>query len=365
MEGTNPGPESIGRTGARHLNTHNVYVVAGEATEQQLIASTNVFKSQLCKMFPDKKYENCEIITNLVCDKDGNSYRHAYLWVSNPEVYYILCGYNPDGSERVEIKEESENESTELDENDIDLENIDWNDILTDTVNQESKVKIKVQLKPILSLPPYEYTPEQYERVKETFKVQASDKGEPFDESVVPKYGFFEASRARAGNLDNGQVGNVLRSIVPKWLTEDKIKKEFDKFSTDKTMVLVKGKDGKGKEAQLYPKVTYSPNIYKDKSSGKVIEDLTKNVVLVEFSSTRNDGLFACQMIRKYKFKNETTGAEETTIWNFLKKFDNGHEQKSHSPDKKTHTSGGGSKNIFNRSSQEDDGFTPVGKKRR
>jgi len=296
------------RSKARHMNNHNVYVVAGEATEQQLIDSTKIFKKQLCEMFPDKGYDKCEIIVNLVTDKDGNSFRHAYVWVSDPEVYYIMTGHNPDGSERFIIKDEETKEEPE----EINFDDMDWSDMMSEEIKKETKVKIKEELPPILNLPGYEYTLEQYERVKETLRSEAVSNNKPFDESNVPKFGYFASSRARAGNVSSEFNPSVLRSIVPTWVTKNMIKSVFDRFSSDKT---------KNKEEQISPKVSSSKFIKKDYATGKTTEDKSQYVVHLEFD--HNDAVFALQMTRKVKFIHPITKEEKITIWNYLKKFEN------------------------------------------
>jgi hypothetical protein len=307
MDSTQPIKKDSPKSSARHMNNHNVYVVAGEATEQQLIDSTKIFKKQLCEMFPDKGYDKCEIIVNLVTDKDGNSFRHAYVWVSNIEVYYIMTGHNIDGTERFIIKDEETKEEPE----EINFDDMDWSDMMSEEIKKESKVKIKEELPPILSLPGYEYTPAQYERVKETLRSEAVANNKPFDETSVPKFGYFAASRARAGNVSSEYNSCILRSIVPIWVTKEMIKSVFDRYSTSKNT---------GKDGQLSPKVSSSKFIKKDYNTGKTSEDKTQYVVLVEFDF--NDAIFALQMSRKVKFINPVTKEEKITIWNFLKKFD-------------------------------------------
>lgn len=308
MDSTQPIKKDSPKSSARHMNNHNVYVVAGEATDQQLIDSTKIFKKQLCEMFPDKGYDKCEIIVNLVTDKDGNSFRHAYVWVSDIEVYYIMTGHNPDGTERFIIKEDDE---TKEEPEEINFDDMDWSDMMSEEIKKESKVKIKEELPPILSLPGYEYTPAQYERVKETLRSEAAANNKPFDESSVPKFGYFAASRARAGNVSPEYNSSILRSIVPNWVTKEMIKSVFDRYSSTKT---------RDKIEQLSPKVSSSKFIKKDYTTGKTSEDKSQYVVLVEFGF--NDAIFALQMTRKVKFINPVTKEEKITIWNFLKKFD-------------------------------------------
>lgn len=368
MDDTQPIKKDSPKSSARHMNNHNVYVVAGEATEQQLIDSTKIFKKQLCEMFPEKGYDKCEIIVNLVTDKDGNSFRHAYVWVSDIEVYYIMTGHNPDGTERFIIKDDEE---TKEEPEEINFDDMDWSDMMSEEIKKESKVKIKEELPPILSLPGYEYTPAQYERVKETLRSEAVSNNKPFDESSVPKFGYFAASRARAGNVSSEYNSSVLRSIVPSWVTKEMIKSVFDRYSSDKVT---------NKEGQLIPKVSSSKFIKKDYNTGKTTEDKTQYVVLVEFN--HNDAIFALQMTRKVKFINPVNKEEKITIWNFLKKFDGEkprsptsigsyHEKKDFKPKyeepklKEFRTFPSSSNHSTVKADEDDDGFQIQKKRRR
>lgn len=269
----------------RWKNEHNVYVNTGLATQEQLQASIMAFKKELIKMFPKGGYEKCEIISNLVTDMKGNSYRFAYVWVSDPRVYYILVGLNPDGTER--IKEEKDEE---IMDDSFTLDSFD----LESAFKSEIKVKkpsIQVNLPPLLTLPGYEYTEEQKSKASEDLRAEALNKGEDPNKIVVPSYGYFEVSRAWAGSLKKNESSSTLCSYVPIWVNEDMLKKIFFRFSSDKS--------------GMYPKISFRASKKKLDTRGGFINrfgepEVEKKLAIVEFSKSHSkDGIFALQMTRK------------------------------------------------------------------
>jgi hypothetical protein len=295
---------------ARNMNKHNIYVKTGLASETQLISAVNAFHKQLCEMFPEEHYEDCEFIVNLVTDKDGNTYKYAYLWVSDTRIYYIMTGLNPDGSERYKDEEEQKSKEKIEESFELDFDEMNWETITSNSI--QNVVTIREPLGPILSLPGYEYTSEQLVKVKETLKEKY---GTEYEESKIPSVGYFEASRAQAGgSIEDGRCPHILRSIVPNWITKELIKKNFERYSTDEYDSKLKSKP--------YPRVTLEPFIKKDYTTGRVSEDPTKKVALVEFNKSKNDGIFARQIARKVYFVNPTNKTKDITIWDYLKVFE-------------------------------------------
>jgi hypothetical protein len=299
----------------RWRNEHNVYVDTGLATQEQLQASVDVFKRELVKIFPKDGYEKCEIIVNLVMDLNGHSYRYAYIWVSDPRVYYIMTGFNPDGSERFEdeIKDETLDES-------FDLESLSFDDVF----KSESTVKkpsIRKPLPPILTLPGYEYTPEQMKKAEEDLKAEAIKTGKIPEDIVIPKYGYFETSRAWAGSPEKDKNPSILCADVPNWTTEEMLKEIFTKFSSDKS--------------GIYPKINFRPKTRFNKEKNEMEQ---RKLASVEFSRSHlKDGIFALQMTRKIVLKDKSQELKnkeilrkdksaavspvktETTIWKFFR----------------------------------------------
>jgi hypothetical protein len=122
----------------RWKNEHNIWVNTGLATQKHLEMAVDVFKKKLIQMFPKDGYEKCEILVNLVQDSKGNSYKYAYLWVSDPRVYYILAGFNSDGSERFKEKDDGSSAAAEDLDDSFDLEDLNLESEFT---SQSKKIK--------------------------------------------------------------------------------------------------------------------------------------------------------------------------------------------------------------------------------
>jgi hypothetical protein len=275
----------------RWKNDHNIYVNTGLANQEQLQASAEAFKKELCNMFPKQGYEKCEMIVNLVTDMKGNSYKFAYLWVSDPRVYFILAGLNPDGSERFKDIEEKKEEDC------FDLDNLNLEDAFTEVTAKIKKPVIREPLPPILTLPGYEYTPEQKARAEDDLKKEAISRGKNPDDVVVPNFGYFDSSRAWAGTPKKNEISSTLCSYVPIWVTEDILKKIFFRYSSDKSGV--------------YPKISFRQIKKKVGFESRFENTVEKKLAVVEFSPSYNrDGIFALQMTRKIMIKDPAEEAK-------------------------------------------------------
>jgi hypothetical protein len=275
-------------------NLHNVYVKTGIATKEQLANSVNIFKKKLCDMFPDKSYDKCEILINLVIAKNQSA-KYGYLWIENPEVYFIICGFNPDGSQRVEEYIEVIEKEDELE----DLDDLDLNDVISK--KQKNTVKILKPLPPILELSSYEYTEEQAEIVhKEMIDEEnriAVSEGRTPNEILKPKLGFFECSRADATSIPKGMSYNTLWGKVPHWVNDDMIRSVFYRYNEDtKQFKITMGNPCKEGNP---------PNF--------------KEVTICYGNTKRGVATFALQMTRKNKFINPSSKEEVECIFNYLK----------------------------------------------
>jgi hypothetical protein len=327
----------------RWKNDHNIYVNTGLATQEQLKASVEAFKKELCNIFPKQGYEKCEMIVNLVTDMKGNSYKFAYLWVSDPRVYFILAGFNTDGSERFKDIEEKKEEEC------FDLDNLNLEDAFTEVTAKIKKPVIREPLPPILTLPGYEYTPEQKAKAEDDLKKEAISRGKNPDEVVVPNFGYFESSRAWAGTPKKNELSSTLCSYVPVWITEDILKKIFFRYSSDKT--------------GLYPKISFRQIKKKPGFESRFENTVEKKLAVVEFSPSYNrDGIFALQMTRKItlrdpieeaKAKKEGNPVEEikpsVMIFEHYKHADDSGESNKPHYNNKAYGGGGGGPGSYNK----------------
>ncbi len=280
----------------RWKNDHNVHVATGLATQEQLQASVDVFKVQLDKLYPGQGYDKVEYIVNLVTNEAGISFKYAYLWVSDPRVYHILTGMNPDGSERFAEEEKPKVK----DEDDFDLDDMNLeNAFSVQTVNKVPTIQL--MLPPILTIPGYEYTEEQKLKAEEDLKAAALKEGKGIEDIVVPQFGYFKTTRAWAGSTKEEENPCILRGEVPMWTTEDMLKKIFSRYSSDKS--------------GMWPRITFK-NTTKIDYKTKVPVNI--KIALVEYSKTYSrDGIFALQMTRKIYLKDPV---EEAKVREILRK---------------------------------------------
>jgi len=280
----------------RYNNEHNVHVETGLATKEQLYKSVNAFKQELARMYPGKAYDKCEILVNLIVI-NGVSCRYAYLWFENPEMYYIVCGLNPDGSERVEEISTKENKNPLNVDIDLDL-----NGMMEEMENIEMPKQQRV-LDPILSLFGYEYTPEQveiaYKGLVAEEEENAKKEGREVREVEPPKYGFFRCTRSRTTSMDANQISNKLRGIVPIWVTESMIRRKFERFATSKELI--------------HLKISFIQE--------KTVRPGCKAVIIDFGSSSKGSGTFALQMTRKTSFEDPATKAPEECIFDYYRDF--------------------------------------------
>lgn len=319
----------------RWKNEHNIWVNTGLATQEQLNASVAAFKKELTKMFPGQGYEKCEILVNLVMDVKGNSYKYAYLWVSDPRVYYILAGFNTDGSERFEEEEKDKKTTVSIDDS-FDIDNLDLESEFKFVSTKVKKPSIRTPLPPILTLPGYEYTPEQRKVAEADLKAEAISKGRNPDEVVVPEFGYFESSRAWAGTPKKNDNPAILCSYVPIWVTEDMLKKIFFRYSSDKS--------------GMFPKISFRPCRKRPEPPSEFIRKFDdspeKKLAIVEFSRSFNrDGVFALQMTRKVVLLDVTApkkdGVPPKTVTVIFEHFKNNEESEDISAKNKGFNKGG------------------------
>jgi len=206
------------------MNEHLFYVVNHDIDKRTLITSFKEYIEKQCKKI--KKAYRCEYRFNQVTDRQGKNLGHGYLWISSPEVFRMLTGKNPDGTERVEEKFERDPKVLEarmmkeleefISRPDEQLDKLSWADL------QEIEDAIKERYKPVLSrkkLPPLidlDAFTNNYPGLVIT----------PF---ITKDHGFT----------------NIYCPSIPQWVTKDQIVKEFQPFSSKKIEVVISGRDRK------------------------------------------------------------------------------------------------------------------------
>lgn len=298
----------LGQEKPKYFNLHNVYVRSGMATLDQLKSCVAAFKRTLAN-HPSPQFRALakgEIEANIVTNMKNETQHFGYLWVEYKEVYWILCGYNPDGTERVRVAEDT-SPKEEIDLDNIDFSTVDLNTIATMSAKEAPKIIEK--LPPLFQFPGYEYTEEQrrvtHEYLLTQEKEEAIKEGREPREIPVPKYGYFELSRSSTMELSNDKSPNVLRGEVPKWVNYKMLKSAFAKFAigdASENPTVYHEKDSRGSSIDIY---NYGHH-FKIKIFGTPVRNRPDyNVVTIEYPmSGPATGIFANQMRRKTIFVN-------------------------------------------------------------
>lgn len=301
-------------TSLKQYNNHNVRVKFGRASEVQLRNCLNGFLQLLSKRFPEKNYGKCQIDINVVYTMDREtgqlkSSGSGFLWVENPEVYYIMCGFNPDGTDRYVSKRISPLQ------NDTSLKFLDMSFLEILDYDMSSGPDIRERLPPIEYIPSYTRSPEDAEEayqyaLSEYIRECKSQGIEPTPDHERLRHdarlGYIRASRAETHSIvDDRQVTYKLRGVVAGWVTKEELERRFEKFNSSSSH------DGKDKSKV---KVDLNPDPRKDEGH------IEKREVIITYNH-RFDGCFALQMHRRSYFTNPTTKQQEMFIFDFYKNF--------------------------------------------
>lgn len=261
---------------------------------------------------------DCRFRVNLVENKEGESYGIAFVFVTNPAVYHMLLGKNPDGSDRVEYRDDPSWEPpTDGDiVNDsgwatisppVYSSNANWADIADMEDEYERKVaaqnaekererrrfirpKIPVMLEPLMTMPPYRLTPKQIEE-KRAKIIEDNEGKKDFDPSLieVPEIAYFSVDRAMSTPVDTKFMANILKcKEVPSWITKEDLKMQFTPYATDSTTLQERFIKGRRTE-ETYPFV----NINDDR------------VAFIIFDPSTHDAQFALHMMKKTVIKKK------------------------------------------------------------
>ena len=252
---------------------------------------------------PEKRdLKSCKIKVNLIVNKNGDYYGFGYIHVSREDVYWMLLGKNPDGSDRVleyldpdwqpplpkpVLTEEEEQEK---------YSNMKWYEI----AEEEDKYvhpTIRQILEPLMPVPGYEYDEVQYRHHQEVAKKDGKDP------SKVPKTGYFEFSRAYARDVESGKMPHVLCARqVPEWIPPIAFKQIFKDYASDSTTeILIEKLDGSDCYSDSEPDEEVPTELYDTYPMINLIDGKKDGgrVVFVSFEASTKDAIFALLMTRK------------------------------------------------------------------
>jgi hypothetical protein len=192
----------------------------------------------------------CSFYYNLILNKQGVSYGIAFVYVSNNEVYNMILGKNPDGTERLQYTKKLKERITNRSSN--------WGDS-----SDDEEIIDTIVLEPLIVLEPIKLNDEQ--------------------KSFYPESDNLIIHRAVIYKLEEKYIHNILKTKkTPNWVSHLMMKKLFSPFSSDNTTKysrIIKGK----KIMDTYPFV----NINKE------------GICFIIYDSKTNDAQFALHMMKK------------------------------------------------------------------
>jgi hypothetical protein len=276
-------------------NQSTLYVVSGVAVQEQVEACVKTSFDQIRKAFPNNGYEKAHYVINVVSDYKGNLFGYAYIWVSDPRIYYLLLGCNADGTERYEEKDDPNWVEPKRDEFKF-SSSTNWADMDDDEEEFQkihTRPKLRRALPPLIRLPGYKYNEEQLKHISKMVWTEEDVK------ATVPQIGYLEVSRARVSPVAEDKNPFVLVcSCAPLWITEEMIRPFFAKYNTDTEIRYTKNKNG-GTTAYTYPTIEISKTCL-DKRNRREYK-----MVFVCFSRLcQFDAVFALLLTRKFIVQN-------------------------------------------------------------
>lgn len=321
-----------------NYDTHTLFVKCDNATVNQI---RKVFHDAIAN-YQKKigKTIDCKYRVNLLVDKEGKSYGTAFVFITNPKVYYMIIGKNPDGTDRIEyvddpsweppVVEEGANTSGwssiekkpkkefTMPEIGEDLLNLNWEDLCDsddedDYPDPQVPLKVAFQLPPLIQLPPYILNEEQLKEKRMKIIDENTGKANFDPEKVnVSNEAYLCVDRAIITPLDSKYMPNILKAKnIPSWISKEDLKAQFAPYASDNTTFQRRTIKGV-KFEEPYPFVNINPS---------------ERIAFVIFDPSTNDAQFALHMMKKLlmsKKKRDGTIVSQTLIFghSFLKDRD-------------------------------------------
>jgi hypothetical protein len=275
---------------AVYYNTNILYIESFVANEENITNSLHIAVQNIEKILNRTIHFSYKINIIRVRDKDKltlKSIGYGYIWISDPEIYWILAGHNPDGSERFDEYPDP-NWTSDKGSNEVGTDDEIWADIIENEIALHAPI-LRVQKPPLVTFPGYKLTEEQMIEMKE----RADEFG--IDPSNIEEMGHFNIRRSTCDPVPLGKIGNILYSKnVPQWIPNDVFKNIFSRYVTDKKTKM------ESKDKKVYQNVP-------------IINRLRESVYIIYDPNTR-DASFARMMQRKTRIQNPNNPSEKCEI---------------------------------------------------
>lgn len=266
---------------SKFYDSFTLYVKSGVAYQHQLIESLRKAVAEASKIIGEPLETKYKV--NLIMLRDNKPVGYGYIRVTNPKVYNILSGLNPDGTERCELYDDPDWKPPSYDIDD--LNSSDWADESPDNCP-----KLKRPLPPIVTLDGYTLDEKQKIMYKDQFIETSKHDGTYKDgmKIVIPDKDNFEISQAFVYKLEDNLCSNVLCARkIPLTINETMLKNFFASYaSNNKTKVT--RRNGNKTFEDTYPFVTIN----------------SERIAFVTFDPKTHDGQFALLMTKKVEMSD-------------------------------------------------------------
>lgn len=285
-------PHKLNPPDVQYTNNHVIYLDCGVATEDQV-------KAVVKKSIRDAKERlqrpiETQFMTNVV-NRSGRPVGYTYIWFTNPEVFNMLIGKNPDGSERIEYIDDPDWVAPEQPREAVDLlsskfSSLSW----ADQCEEEERYicpKVKRTLPPLMTLDPIEYVGDQKAQMVQLMIDKMKRAGTWKDGCVVTAPDRIELVPAPAFCSpveDEYNPETICATKVPPWITEADVKNVFRPFASDPVREVQK------KINNVLVKDTF-PFVL-------IVKGKEQRMVFVTFDRNTHDAQFALLMTRKVDF---------------------------------------------------------------
>lgn len=272
----------------KYLDDSILYIDSGVANSSQISTSLKIAIADAEKILghPTK----CRFKINLLVNKEGEYFGYGYIWISSPEIYWMLLGRNSDGSERIEEYPDPDWKPPSVVKKNFNEKH--WADVVEEEDSFVQPV-IKKVLPPLVTFQGYLYEPDQILHLQELRNEQEGEN----TILPIPAMGYFEISRGYAIDAPPGTLRHRLCARnVPNWIPAEAFKSIFSFYL----------QDSEGK----YPIV----NFVNAKKGGRI--------VFITFDPAKKDAIFTLLMTKKTVMVNPKNPKQTVTLI-FSHAFDN------------------------------------------
>ena len=292
-------------------DNHTLYIKFEYASAGQIRQAVNEALTNYQKA--TKSEIECNFRVNRVENRDGEPQGFAFVFLTNPAVYYMLLGRNPDGSDRIEyVDDPTWNPPTTGDVNDSGWSRIappvyvkgkSWADETEEEEQYWNKIeaekqkhvrpKIAMPLEPLMVLPPYELTDHQVENKRVRLILENEDKPDfdPNKLEVSKIAHFIVSSGLAAREIEANKMPNILKARnVPDWVTKEDLKVQFSPYAEDSTTLHRRSIKGRSVD-EAYPFV----NINDDR------------IAFIIYDPSTYNAFFALHMMKKTVITKKTS----------------------------------------------------------